>query len=307
MAVPTIYELMLPVLRKHAEASGPLSVVDFSSVLADELGLSHEDVIEQIPSGGRSLFQSRLQGARHYLRLAGSLESPSRGKSVITSKGQDELKAWDGSRNAFISVSKRYPKALEVPGYGQMLQVRSKRSNLRWLSRSCYLGFQTRRAIVLVDGREAGEFELVQLKIQGWDRESLITEIADCTTKVPKSFEIMLEYWDQPQHIRHSGPIIEVRLARMGPAFSRRGLFAASVNALLASEYRNRSILIMKAWPLENEGGTDAAQFKLRQRAMVRYCARSFGALAFPGVRGDEGWMYAIPEHQVYRVKSPSD
>lgn len=308
MTVPTIYELMFPVLRRHAEASEPLSVGDYYSALAEELGLSHEDLMEQIPSGGgRKLFQSRLQGARHYLTRAGSLESPSRGTSVITPSGRIEVESATGSMKTFVPVSKRYPVALDVPGHGQTLQVRSQQSHTRRLDRyTSSFGFQTRRAVVLVDGQEAGTFELVHIQIQGWGREDLLDELAECSEEVPQPLKVIFEHWRDPRGCPY-GAIIEVRLARMTTAFSKQGLFAASVNALLDRKYRNRSLLILKAWPLELEHRADDAAFKYRQRALIRHCSRSLGVVSFPGARGEEGWMYAIPECKVGHVDPPSD
>jgi hypothetical protein len=65
---------------------------------------------------------------------------------------------------------------------------------------------------------------------------------------------------------------------------------------LLATEFRRRCILVLKAFPLEYEGKGYPSGFRLRQRAMIRHYRRLLGMAPFPGKPGREGWLYALSQ-----------
>lgn len=94
------------------------------------------------------------------------------------------------------------------------------------------------------------------------------------------------------------GSLVDFRMAWADPA-SPPGLWAAAAEELIAWEFRNYSLLTMKAYPLEYEGRVpegSAAQTGLlaRQRAMIRYYQRLFGVQKFPGWSGEQGWLYRL-------------
>lgn len=91
MTVPNYQAFMLPLLRFTAdnrEHTWPEAI----EALAREFGLSEADVSELIPSGRKTKLYDRVTWAGTYLRKAGLLGSPARGRFQITARGKDVLK-----------------------------------------------------------------------------------------------------------------------------------------------------------------------------------------------------------------------
>ncbi|HEX4183966.1 MAG TPA: hypothetical protein VHY34_11980 [Caulobacteraceae bacterium] len=93
------------------------------------------------------------------------------------------------------------------------------------------------------------------------------------------------------------GPIVEVAEAWIHPHFAPGGSWADVATMLLARLFADRSILVLKAFPLEYEGTTPAGSpsptaLLSRQRAMVRHYRRTLNARSLPGRPGKEGWMW---------------
>ncbi|HVA78952.1 MAG TPA: restriction endonuclease [Candidatus Binataceae bacterium] len=61
--------------------------------LANEFNLSPDDRKEFLPSGKQTVFENRVGWARTYLKKAGLLESPARGRFKITERGQQVLRS----------------------------------------------------------------------------------------------------------------------------------------------------------------------------------------------------------------------
>jgi restriction system protein len=59
--------------------------------VADDLGLSENERVEEIPSGGTSVIASRVHWAKTYLKQAGLVEQPKRGVVQITEAGRTVL------------------------------------------------------------------------------------------------------------------------------------------------------------------------------------------------------------------------
>jgi restriction system protein len=89
MAMPDYQSLMLPVLEIGAkgESSVPLA----ANEIARRLGLTDEDREQMLPSGKQRVLHNRLHWAKFYLTKAGLLESPKRGRFVITDAGRNVL------------------------------------------------------------------------------------------------------------------------------------------------------------------------------------------------------------------------
>ncbi len=95
MAVPDFQTVMLPLLV-FMEDSAEHGIAEVIEVLGDRLGLSPEDKKELLPSESDVKFDNRVRWAAFYLRKAGLLERPGRGKLRITGRGQQVLKTKPG-------------------------------------------------------------------------------------------------------------------------------------------------------------------------------------------------------------------
>ena len=90
MAVPKFYEFFKGFL--NAVQDGELHASkDVKAILAEEMGLTAEDLSEMLPSGKQSRFDNRIMWARTYLDKAGLIETPVRGKYRITDEGKKAL------------------------------------------------------------------------------------------------------------------------------------------------------------------------------------------------------------------------
>lgn len=88
MAIPDYQTLMLPLLRRLGEASGPLTIRSLADSVADEFQLTEDERTQRIPSGQDNLLVNRLQWARTYMVKAGLIAAPKRGLVQITDRGR---------------------------------------------------------------------------------------------------------------------------------------------------------------------------------------------------------------------------
>lgn len=111
MTVPDYQSLMLPLLRRFEEASGPTAVKDHVESIADEFALTEAERLQRIPSGQENLLTNRLHWARTYMGKAGLTASPKRGLVIITDRGCALLAEKPAKiNNATLG---RYPEFLE--------------------------------------------------------------------------------------------------------------------------------------------------------------------------------------------------
>ncbi|MEK7404332.1 MAG: winged helix-turn-helix domain-containing protein, partial [Acidobacteriota bacterium] len=92
MAVPDFQSLMLPLLNIAADGEEH-SLIGLREAIGNGLNLSDEDRKELLPSGRQGKFANRVAWASVYLRRAGLLESPSRGRVRIAARGHAVLKS----------------------------------------------------------------------------------------------------------------------------------------------------------------------------------------------------------------------
>jgi restriction system protein len=92
MAVPDFQSFMLPLLKFTADGVEHRQS-DAADSLAHHFSISDADRKEMLPSGRQTRFDNRIAWAVVYLRKAGFLESPRRGKFRITERGKEILKA----------------------------------------------------------------------------------------------------------------------------------------------------------------------------------------------------------------------
>jgi restriction system protein len=87
MSIPDYQTIMLPLLELASDGelhSAPEAVAR----LAEHFQLSEAEVEELLPSGKQAKFRNRIGWARTYLKQAGLLENPARGKFRITEQGK---------------------------------------------------------------------------------------------------------------------------------------------------------------------------------------------------------------------------
>lgn len=89
MAIPDYQSLMLPVLELASK--GETSVPAVETEVATRFDLSDNERQQMLPSGKQRLLSNRIHWAKFYLTRAGLLESPKRGRFVITTAGQQVL------------------------------------------------------------------------------------------------------------------------------------------------------------------------------------------------------------------------
>jgi restriction system protein len=87
--IPDYQSLMLPVLE--VASKGETSVPLAADAIADRVGLSQSEREELLPSGKQRLLHNRVHWAKFYLSKAGLLESPRRGRFVISAAGRKLL------------------------------------------------------------------------------------------------------------------------------------------------------------------------------------------------------------------------
>lgn len=88
MAVPDYQSLLLPLLRRAAEATRPARIIELAPDIAADLHLSEEDLAQRLPSGRQALFHNRLHWAKQYLARAGILSTTERGRFEVTDRGR---------------------------------------------------------------------------------------------------------------------------------------------------------------------------------------------------------------------------
>lgn len=91
MAIPDYQTLMLPLLKLTNDEK-ILSLRDATDKLAKAFNLTEEELAELLPSARKTRFYDRVGWAGTYLKKAGLLSSPERGKYQITNRGLEVLK-----------------------------------------------------------------------------------------------------------------------------------------------------------------------------------------------------------------------
>jgi restriction system protein len=90
VAIPDFQTCMLPFLRFLGDGQ-ERTLKEVQGAIAAELRLSEPDLNELLPSGGQTVFRSRVGWARTYLKRAELIHSPERGRFQITKRGLELL------------------------------------------------------------------------------------------------------------------------------------------------------------------------------------------------------------------------
>ena len=91
MTVPKYQDFLLPLLQLLKDGKDHL-ICDIYEILADQSQLTEEDRQQQLPSGQQKTYMNRIGWAKTHLKKASLLDSPKRGKCVITDRGLELLK-----------------------------------------------------------------------------------------------------------------------------------------------------------------------------------------------------------------------
>lgn len=91
MSIPNYQTVMLPLLELLSDGMEH-SLRECIDALADHFRLSREERSDLLPSGQQPVFDNCVGWARTYLKKAGLLEAPARGRVRITPRGQEVLK-----------------------------------------------------------------------------------------------------------------------------------------------------------------------------------------------------------------------
>lgn len=101
MSIPKYNELYGVILQALGDGKVH-NYGDMKKYVVNALNLSDEDKALMLPSGRQSLFDNRMGWARTYLKKAGLIESPSRGKHVLTEEGRKALPNADRIDNTYL-------------------------------------------------------------------------------------------------------------------------------------------------------------------------------------------------------------
>ena len=110
MAIPDFQTIMRPLLSLFDDGDDH-AVGDCRATLADQFGLTAQDLEQRLPSGRAFLFQNRVGWATNYLLNAKMLERVGRGVYRITDTGRDALEAHPDRID--VSVLKSVPEFAE--------------------------------------------------------------------------------------------------------------------------------------------------------------------------------------------------
>jgi restriction system protein len=89
MTIPDYQTLMLPLLQRAVEKE--VRVPEIIESIASEFNLTSDERNQMLRSGTQRVLENRLYWAKIYLARAGLLDTPSRGKFIITEAGKDLL------------------------------------------------------------------------------------------------------------------------------------------------------------------------------------------------------------------------
>jgi restriction system protein len=110
VAIPDYESCMMPLLKLLADG-GTHTMKELTLLIADGFSLTDEERMRMLPSGQQAYINNRVGWAKSYLKKAGLLENPSRGKVRITNEGRVVLAESPTSINCEYLM--RYPAFVE--------------------------------------------------------------------------------------------------------------------------------------------------------------------------------------------------
>lgn len=110
MAVPDFQSFFRPLLEYLSDGK-ERTMLEARNALAGSMGISEADLKELLPSGIQTKFDNRVAWAKSYLKQAGAIEAPKRGKFRISDRGKKLIKDHEGRIE--IKVLNQFPEFLE--------------------------------------------------------------------------------------------------------------------------------------------------------------------------------------------------
>lgn len=110
MSMPGFQSIMLPLLKLLSNRE-TYALNDVINQLSEDFKLTESELEEILPSGRQSKFRNRVGWARTYLKKAGLIEQPARGRMKITDSGIDVLSS--NPKDINIAYLQRFPNFLE--------------------------------------------------------------------------------------------------------------------------------------------------------------------------------------------------
>lgn len=110
MAVPDFQSFFRPLLE-FASDGAEHSMADARRWIKEAIDISEEDLKERLPSGSQTKVDNRIAWAKSYFVQAKVLESPKRGRFIITDRGRQ---LWsEGHDRIDVKILNRYPEFVE--------------------------------------------------------------------------------------------------------------------------------------------------------------------------------------------------
>lgn len=154
--------------------------------------------------------------------------------------------------------------------------------------------------LICLEGEHVGSFMITEFRGPLFvAREEFLEEMDSHSQANAELAMALLTHWEEPADFFHNGEIVELRRLWIKPQASGRGRLRAVLRRVLSELYHQRSLLILKAFPLEFEGDvhdTNRPAFQSRQQAMMRHYSHLLGVSTLPGSGGEAGWMYEFPD-----------
>ena len=107
MAVPKFFEFFEAFLKAVSDRELH-AAKDVRNDIANAMNLTEEDLSEMLPSGTQRTFDNRVAWARTYLDKAGLIETPQRGKYLITDAGLKALSSNEKIDLAYLEKSEAF-------------------------------------------------------------------------------------------------------------------------------------------------------------------------------------------------------
>ena len=110
MPIPDYQTVMLPLLQLTADKKEH-SMQDATDALAVQFELSEKEIMQLLPSARKRIFYDRVGWALTYLKKAGAITAPRRGRFEISQRGLDILK--DPPDRISVSFLERFAEFVE--------------------------------------------------------------------------------------------------------------------------------------------------------------------------------------------------
>ncbi len=119
MPIPDFQTIMLPLLR-HVSDGKEYTNSGITDALAQHFRLTPEEQRALLPSGRQKVFANRVAWAKADLKMAGLIQSPKRGVSVITKRGLEVLT--QNPERVDRKYLKQFPEYLEKIAPGKKIE-----------------------------------------------------------------------------------------------------------------------------------------------------------------------------------------